>query len=377
MAREYARIRISINSDDDFANLTPEGQWFYTRIVIPEPTLNHCGVFDWRPARMLTRARGLTIDYLTAAAADCERGRFVLFDPDTEEGLARSYIRSEELLRNPKMAVAVMGAYRAVASKTLRAAIVTEIRRANSEHPEYSCWGARDIGLQLAEIMAHKSSDEVRYVDTITNPNTNQISNPITNRNTNHNGNHIGNAEPVQNTNPITDPHTQSEYQSKSVPIPCSMQPADTSLQHATSPGGEPKSGTSPHQPHPLGDEPPRRCTKHEDTDDPPPCGECADARRANDRWQLAKRKHDADTANAQNLAAINERRTQAQALQDAINNCPLGCAQNDGYTPTGTVCNHNPNQQQINARGLAAVKAALAGQPPDDQPHQEDPESA
>lgn len=31
---------------------------------------------------------------------------------------------------------------------------------------------------------------------------------------------------------------------------------------------------------------PPRTCPKHEGMDDPPPCGKCADARKAHDAWQ-------------------------------------------------------------------------------------------
>lgn len=34
---------------------------------------------------------------------------------------------------------------------------------------------------------------------------------------------------------------------------------------------------------------PPPRCSKHLDTDDPPNCGPCADARRARTRWDLAE----------------------------------------------------------------------------------------
>jgi general stress protein YciG len=35
--------------------------------------------------------------------------------------------------------------------------------------------------------------------------------------------------------------------------------------------------------------EPPRQCLKHADDPDPPPCGPCADARRARERWDLAE----------------------------------------------------------------------------------------
>lgn len=35
--------------------------------------------------------------------------------------------------------------------------------------------------------------------------------------------------------------------------------------------------------------EPPRNCPEHLDNPDPPPCGRCADARRAHDRWEAQR----------------------------------------------------------------------------------------
>ncbi len=38
MAREYARIRMSVNEDEDIENLSADAQWLYFRVLIPEPT---------------------------------------------------------------------------------------------------------------------------------------------------------------------------------------------------------------------------------------------------------------------------------------------------------------------------------------------------
>lgn len=38
--------------------------------------------------------------------------------------------------------------------------------------------------------------------------------------------------------------------------------------------------------PPPFGDEPPHRCPEHLDDPYPPPCGKCAEARRAHERWE-------------------------------------------------------------------------------------------
>lgn len=289
MARNYARIKLSINTDEDFENLSPQGQWFFTRIVIPEPSLKHCGVFDWRPNRMLHKAAGLTLPYLLTSALDCEQGRFVLFDTLTEEGLARSYIRSEELLRNPKSAAAVVGAYHATASKILRAAIVTEIRRANKENPDYSSWKSGEVGVQLAAIMGKKAADEVPYVDTITNLITNLIGNP--------NGNHIGNRDPVPITNLNTNVVPEADYQSDSVRIPFSLEPATITLEPITG-GYDSRERHQAANPDPN-DPPPKICSRHPNGTDKP-CRQCQAIREA-DEQQHQKQL----TAHSQTLKAF------------------------------------------------------------------------
>jgi hypothetical protein len=102
-----------------------------------------------------------------------------------------------------------------------------------------------------------------------------------------------------------------------------------------------------------LSDEPPRRCPKHIDHDDPPPCGACAETRRANDTWNLAKRQAEQDRANA----AAADRIQASRALAQTIAACDL--CDEDGYIGT-VICSHNPAQADTNARGMAAVQAAI-----------------
>ncbi|NKY60792.1 hypothetical protein [Nocardia flavorosea] len=190
MPREYARFQLSMWEDDDFLNLTPPAQHLYF-VLATDPEMSYCGRVDWRPTRLRVRAAGWTPERIESAAAELEEARFVLFDPDTEEALVRALIRSDELLRNPKMGISVVRAYGAVASRTLRAAVVTEVKRAHAEHPEYSSFSSPISGEHLARLMTRPDLEEHGY--------TNRITNHIGN----HIGNRIGNAEPVENTNRI------------------------------------------------------------------------------------------------------------------------------------------------------------------------------
>jgi hypothetical protein len=330
VAREYARIRISIASDEAIESLSPAAQWLYFRVLVPEPTLSHCGVADWRPARLLGKARGVTRDYITAAAYELEKGRHVLFDTATEECLVRAYIRTEELLRNPKMAVAMIASYHAVASKTLRAAIVSEVQRANTEHPEYSSWKAGDVSVQLGEIMASKSSIEVPYVDTITNPKTI--------RNGNHQSVPNGNGETV----PITNSDPGADYQSDSVPIPCNSFPTDTSMQLKEG-GYESSEG---HQgANPVTGPPPTRFCPTHPNGTPDGCLDCQHHREAFEHWQRQSRQ-----------AAIDARRAELDqaAIDRAIEIAECELCDDDGYRGA-VVCDH---REHSTPEGRAAAMA-------------------
>lgn len=89
-------------------------------------------------------------------------------------------------------------------------------------------------------------------------------------------------------------------------------------------------------------DEPPPadRCPLHTRDPHPPACGACRDARLRSQAWQ-AKRDQ---------AAAAEQARHRARAIAD----CQL--CDRHGRTATDAVCNHNPDQQRINARGRAAL---------------------
>lgn len=299
MAREHARIWLDINSDDDFTKLTFDAQGFYTRIILTDPTLNYCGVADWRPRRLTVRARDLTHTRITACAAELEANHYLLFDPNTEEVLIRSYIRRDELLRNPKMAATVIKAYAAVASPTLRAAIVTEIKRIHTEHPEYSSWTHKDTADGLSRILTRPTLTESEYTPHFSYTEPVQITNGQTVENTYPNPVTNTYPEPVRNGIPDTGPDNQSQ----SVPNPSTstLHPSPAPLEGYVT--GERHQPTTP---DPNAPRPPDRCPKHTHHPTPPPCRACADARHTAETWdhthhqatEAPRRARRADIAN-------------------------------------------------------------------------------
>jgi hypothetical protein len=135
------------------------------------------------------------------------------------------------------------------------------------------------------------------------------------------------------------------------------QEPLDESSREAREPASSPrdrkgkegkgKEGTRTHAreaPHPT-------CETHRDTTDPPPCGQCADGRKARARWD----RDQAAAAGEQQSATARER---AEATRLAIGACHL--CDSEGYQG-GRLCAHDPDVPDRSRRGAAAVRAALA----------------
>jgi hypothetical protein len=106
---------------------------------------------------------------------------------------------------------------------------------------------------------------------------------------------------------------------------------------------GSGRGGATP--PHP----PPQRCPQHVDDPNPPPCGACADARKAHDRWQADQQRADQARRSA-------EARARAQATAQAIAACQL--CDTHGRLPSGVVCTHDPTR--VGSNGAAKARAAI-----------------
>lgn len=363
MAREYARIRVSIAGDEDIESLSVDAQWMYFRILIPDPTLNLAGVADWRPKRLLGKAAGLSMDRILAAAAELERDRYALFDPDTEEVLVRSFIRSDEVLRNPKGAVGVVNAYQSVTSRTLRAAIVSEVIRERDEHPEWKAWTSPISAEPMKELTSKKTLDPSTYTFPIGNHIGNRITNGITNGITNH----IGNQMPNQIGNAGPEPLPTGLGIGLVSTSPSDSPTTDNQQPEADNRGWLRNRGTSPARDPKPNDPPPPTCARHPHGTDQP-CRGCADARHTRERWD---REHDPERraaraqAEADHAAAVTRAAT-VRAERDACALCDDDGYQLDHDGNRVGVCHHNPDQAEVNERGrqkLAELRARMASE--------------
>ncbi len=158
MARDFAQVRVTMWADEDFRRLTVAAQHLYL-VLFTSAQLTHCGVTDWRPARIAPRAAGWSVPQVYDAVDELQARLYVVIDEDTEEILVRSFIRNDGLMKNPKMAVAMTRAYSSVASATLRGVIVHEVRRMENDFPEYSSWTSKTSADALRALLGQPALD--------------------------------------------------------------------------------------------------------------------------------------------------------------------------------------------------------------------------
>ena len=157
MAREYAQIKLAIWADDDWRDLSPLARYLYLTLLT-SPTLSHCGVADWRPAR-IAALNGMQPEEVEYHGGELVDSLHLLIDDESEEVLIRSFVRNDGLMKQPKMAVAMASAHAAVASKELRGVIVHELNRLRADHPDLHGWGPE----RAKELLGMRSVDPSTY----------------------------------------------------------------------------------------------------------------------------------------------------------------------------------------------------------------------
>ena len=157
MAREFAQIKLSIWADDDWRDLSPLSRYLYLTLLT-SPTLSHCGVADWRPAR-IGALNGMEPDDVEFYGGELVDALYLVIDHESEEVLIRSFVRNDGLMKQPKMAVAMASAHAAVASKDLRGVIVHELNRLKIDHPDLNGWSPE----RAADLLGMRSVDPSTY----------------------------------------------------------------------------------------------------------------------------------------------------------------------------------------------------------------------
>lgn len=175
MARDHARIRLDIWSDDDWRDLSSSGQWLYLHLLT-SPRLSFCGVVDWRPPKIAAHTAELTAADVEAFAVELEAGRYIVVDRESEECLIRSFVKHDGLMKSPNMAKALVKDHAAIGSAPIRAVIVHELTRLRGKHPDLKGWPAVEALLGKRSMSPQEAFDILAP-----NPSGNPSGNPLAN----------------------------------------------------------------------------------------------------------------------------------------------------------------------------------------------------
>lgn len=139
MARDHARVRVSIWDDPDFLALRAAEQHVYLALM-SNKGLSRCGVIDYIPSRFEHLAADLTTSRFRAAVKGLRNARFLVLDELTQELLVRSYVRHDGVFDRVNMGKAVGSAFEAVVSHNIRDAVGDELARLMKEKPDLPGW---------------------------------------------------------------------------------------------------------------------------------------------------------------------------------------------------------------------------------------------
>lgn len=257
--KDYAQIKLDIWGNDDWLDLSPPAQHLYF-VLWTSPELSYCGTGEWHPGKIAAKAKGWTPDGVCGAAVELSRELFLLVDLNTDEFILRSWIKHDGLWRSPTMAVSMVNARAALASRTLRGVIVHEVSKLKDRESSYSSWSKDAVVQMLSQKAVDPETADPYTGNSLFDPTANPWLYPPSNPWPDPPSNGYGHLSPNPPSYP---PRTPAP-----APAPISNTPIGvTSVGNGTS-------GAHDDEP------PPRICSRHPNGTDKP-CRECQAIREA------------------------------------------------------------------------------------------------
>jgi hypothetical protein len=164
MARKHARLLLRIWDDPDWLRLSSAHQTTYLALL-GSVDLSWCGVAPLLPQRLVGKSADLVNERKVKTLLDglqAEPGRFLVIDDSTAEVLVRTYVRHDEIMRQPNVAKAMVRAIAKVHSGRLVKAIEGELRRMYRDNPDLNGWDA--VEYEDAELFEKVSANPLRRV---------------------------------------------------------------------------------------------------------------------------------------------------------------------------------------------------------------------
>lgn len=123
---DYSKLYTAIWADRDFTALSGDAQRLYL-LLLSQESRSLAGVLPLTIRRWAALAGDTTVESITAALHELAAARFVVIDWNTDELLIRTFIRNDELYRQPNVLKGALREAQQVLSAALRWALHSEL----------------------------------------------------------------------------------------------------------------------------------------------------------------------------------------------------------------------------------------------------------
>lgn len=127
MARDHARVLVAVWGDRDWRALPSQAQRVYI-LALSQPGLTYAGVAPYSVGGWAKLATDTSQNAIRKAVNALEERRYVVVDEETDELFIRTFVRHDNVLRFPNVAVAMARAYHQIVSPEIRHRFLIEIR---------------------------------------------------------------------------------------------------------------------------------------------------------------------------------------------------------------------------------------------------------
>jgi hypothetical protein len=144
MARTESRFRTSAwRPGSDWLTLPFTHKGVY-KMVLDQGEVEYTGVVALTPTKW-SKLFGLPLNELIEIIEDLNEDRYFIVDWDYEELLIRTFIRNDEVYRQPNLMRSAQRSLDSVSSLIIRAEILTELQRIESDHTETTPAGSKGV----------------------------------------------------------------------------------------------------------------------------------------------------------------------------------------------------------------------------------------
>lgn len=135
----FGRIYSSIYQDgSDFTRLSSDAQALYFVLIGFEA--DQLGYLIWAPGKFTSKSRHWDADAVVGAMHELADSRFVVFDPDHNELIVRTYVKYDFHLGDKSRCVKLGRMFPFIRSPLIRSALGDEFAKIKTQHPDWPCW---------------------------------------------------------------------------------------------------------------------------------------------------------------------------------------------------------------------------------------------